>query len=115
VSNLQILHSDPVRAHASCHAHTDRNTIAQTSADGTWFAFAVLLAVRTRASVEAMALDHALEALAFGDSGDYYDITGLELGKLYLVADFDGRRITRSLISAEFNAAKLPKSLKWPF
>jgi hypothetical protein len=53
--------------------------------------------------MEAVALDHALEAFAFGDSGNYYDITGLELGKLYLVSDFeDWSRLTRSLISAEF-------------
>ena len=65
VNDLQILHRDAVATHAAGHAHFLWHFVAKPPPIEPGFAFGVLLTVSARTAVETMALDHALEALAF--------------------------------------------------
>ena len=87
----QTFAGNSITAHSSGHALAlgHASAIATCATDGAWLALAVLLTVRTRASVEAVTLDHALEAFAFGDGADLDGVAGLELRELDLVADLE--------------------------
>jgi hypothetical protein len=89
----QTFGGDAITAHASCHALVLGNTsaIASSAAERTRLALRVLLAVGARTAVESVSLDHALEALAFGCSGDCHDIACGKAGEIHRVADFESR------------------------
>src|SRR4029079_14005522 len=68
--DFQIFLGYTVGDHSARHSHSFRNMGAESSSDGTRFAFGMLLSVRSWSSMETVALDHSLETLTFGNTGD---------------------------------------------
>src|SRR5581483_10227320 len=68
-NDSQVFSRNAVASHSAGHALAFGHpaAVAPAAADRSRLALAVLLAVRSRSAVKTVALDHALEALAFGN------------------------------------------------